>query len=84
MATKISFWEMYRELPVRTTLASVVPVLLGLAQILNGYVHGVSITRTGAFAVVMAIAAVLVTRYHLVEFYRRRLQRELYAEESAD
>jgi hypothetical protein len=78
---EISFWEMYRELPVRTTLASVVPVLLGLAQLLNGYVHGVSVTRTGTFAVVMAIAAVLVTQYHLVEFHRVRLQRELYGEE---
>ncbi|WP_135825183.1 hypothetical protein [Halorussus ruber] len=78
---EVSFWEMYRELPVRTTLASVVPVLLGFAQLWNGYVHGVSITRTGVFAVVMTFAAVLVTRYHLVEFYRRRLQRELYAEE---
>jgi hypothetical protein len=77
----ISFWEMYRELPVRTTLASVVPVVLGLAQLLNGYVHGVSVTRTGTFAVVMAIAAVLVTQYHLVEFHRVRLQRELYREE---
>ena len=78
---EISFWEMYRELPVRTTLASVVPVVLGLAQLLNGYVHGVSVTRTGTFAVGMAIAAVLVTRYHLVEFHRNRLQRELYGEE---
>jgi hypothetical protein len=78
---EISFWEMYRELPVRTTLASVVPVVLGLAQLLNGYVHGVSVTRTGTFAVVMAIAAVLVTQYHLVEFHRVRLQRELYGEE---
>ena len=78
---KVSFWEMYRELPVRTTLASVVPVLLGFAQMVDGYVHGVALTRTGVFAVVMTLAAVLVTRYHLVEFYRRRLQRELYAEE---
>lgn len=78
---EISFWEMYRELPVRTTVASVVPVLLGLAQLLNGYVHGVSVTRTGTFAVVMAIGAVLVTQYHLVEFGRIQLQREVYGED---
>jgi hypothetical protein len=78
---EISFWEMYRELPVRTTLASVVPLVLGLAQLLNGYVHGVSVTRTGTFTVGMTMAAVLVTRYHLVEFHRIRLQRELYGEE---
>jgi len=72
---------MYRELPVRTTLAGVVPMILGLAQLLNGDVHGVSVTRTGTFGVVTAIAAVLVTQYHLVEFHRVRLRRELYGEE---
>lgn len=74
----VTFWEMFRELPVRTTLASVFPVVLGLAQLLNGYVHGVSVTRTGAFAVVMTVAAVLVTRYHLVEFHLSKLQRDLF------
>ena len=81
VSNKVSFWEMYRELPVKTTLASVGPVVLGLAQLLNGYVHGVPVTRTGIFAVVMVIAAVLVTRYHLVEFRRMRLQRDLFGED---
>lgn len=76
----VSFWEMYSELPVRTTLASVGPVVLALAQLLNGYVHGVPVTHTGAFAVVMVIAAVLVTQYHLVEFRRSKLQRDLFGD----
>lgn len=76
----VSFWEMYRELPVRTTLASVGPVVLALAQLLNGYVHGVSVTKTGVFALVMIAAAVLVTKYHLVTFHRSKLQREIFGE----
>lgn len=78
VADEISFWEMYRELPIRTTLASVAPVVLGFAQLLNGYVHGVSMTKTGLFALAMGIAAVLVTQYQLVSFRRARLQRELF------
>ena len=72
-----TFWEMFRELPVRTAFASVVPVLLGGAQLLNGYVHGVPVTRTGLFAAGMVVAAVLVTQYQLVEFRRTKLQRDL-------
>lgn len=77
---EVSFWEMYSELPVRTTLASVGPVALAFAQLLNGYVHGVPVTHTGAFAAVMTAAAVLVTRYHLVEFRRSKLQRDLFGD----
>lgn len=74
----VTFTQMYRELPVRTTVASVVPILLGLGQLLNGYLHDVSVTKTGLFAVAMAIAAVLVTQYHLVEFRRKKLQRNVF------
>ncbi|USZ69964.1 hypothetical protein NGM10_16300 (plasmid) [Halorussus salilacus] len=77
---KVSFWEMFRELPGRTAVASVVPVLLGVAQLVNGYLHGVPVTHTGAFAVVMAAAAVVVTRYHLVAFHRAKLQRSVFGD----
>lgn len=77
---KVTFWEMFRELPGRTAIASFVPVLLGVAQLLNGYFHGVPLTHTGLFAVVMAAAAVLVTQYHLVAFHRTKLQRSVFGE----
>lgn len=80
VSNDVTFWEMFRELPGRTTVASFVPVVLGLAQLINGHVHDVPVTHTGAFAVVMGVAAVLVTRYHLVEFSRLKLQRELFGE----
>ncbi|WP_137286285.1 hypothetical protein [Halorussus salinisoli] len=76
-----SFWEMYRDLPVRTTVATVVPVFLGLAQLLNGYVHDVPIVEIAGFTAGMVIAAVLVTQHHLVQYHRRNLQQELFGEE---
>lgn len=79
---KVTFWEMFRELPGRTAVASFVPVLLGVAQLLNGYVHGIPLAYTGAFAVVMAAAAVLVTQYHLVAFHRAKLQRSIFGEQN--
>lgn len=72
---------MFRELPVRTTLASVVPVLLVIAQLLNGYVHGVPFIRVAGFAAGILIAAVLVTQSHLVTFQRKRLQRDLFGDD---
>lgn len=76
----VSFWEMYSELPVRTTLVSVGPVVLAVAQLANGYANGVPVTHTGAFAAVVTVAAVLVTRYHLVEFRRLKLQRDIFGD----
>lgn len=77
---KVTFWEMFRESPGRTTIASFVPPILGVAQLMNGYLHGIPTTHTAAFAAVMAIAAVLVTQYHLVEFHRMKLQRSVFGE----
>lgn len=79
-SNKGTFWEMFRESPGRTTVASFVPVVLGLAQLLNGYLHGIPTTHTAAFAVVMIVAAVLVTQYHLVTFHRTKLQRSVFGE----
>lgn len=81
VSNNVTFWEMYRELPVKTTVASFLPVILGLAQLVNGAVHDVPVAYTGAFALVMAIAAVLVTQYHLVEFHRVKLQCEVFGDE---
>ncbi|MFC4451441.1 MULTISPECIES: hypothetical protein [Halorussus] len=77
----VTFWEMFRDLPVRTTVATVVPLFLGLAQLLNGYVHGVPMVRVAGFAAGMVIAAVLVTQYQLVEYNRKELQREVFGDE---
>ncbi|WP_158059076.1 hypothetical protein [Halorussus halophilus] len=70
-----TFSEMFTAYPFRTALASFGPVMFGTAQLLNGYVNDVPITRAGLFTVVMVAAAVLVTQYHLVEFRKTRLRR---------
>ncbi|PSQ48409.1 hypothetical protein BRD15_05355 [Halobacteriales archaeon SW_6_65_15] len=81
VSDNVTFWEMYRELPVRTTIATVVPLFLGVAQLLNGVVHDVPIVRILGFTAGMVIAAVLVTQLHLVQYHRRKLQQEVLGEE---
>ena len=77
---KVTFWEMFREFPGRTTVASFVPIVLGVAQLVNGYLHGIPTTHTAVFAVVMIAAAVMVTQYHLVTFHRMKVQRSVFGE----
>lgn len=71
-----TFSEMFTAYPFRTALASFGPVLFGAAQLLNGYVHDVPMTRVALFAATMLAAAVLVTQYHLVEFRKTKLRRQ--------
>lgn len=78
-----TFWEMASESPGRTAVATVVPVLVGAAQLVNGYLHGVALTHAGLFAVVMGAAAVLATQYNLVAFRRAKLQRHAFGESGA-
>ena len=81
VSDNVTFWEMYRELPVRTTVATVVPIFLGIAQLLNGYVHDVPIVRIAGFTAGMVIAAVLVTQFHLVQYHRRKLQQDVLGDD---
>ena len=71
----VTFREMFRELPVQTSLFSFGPVLLAIAQLFNGVYYGTTLTYHALFGAVMIAFAVLVTRHHLVSFRIRRLER---------
>lgn len=65
--------EMVRHAPVRTAIFSVGPIVLGVIQVVNVYLHGGTLPLVVAFAAVMAAFSVLVTRYHAASFERMRL-----------
>ena len=65
--------RMARAFPARTGLFTVGPVCFAVLQLLNSYLHGVSLTYTAVLAVVMVAYSVLVTRYHLAAFRRAEL-----------
>ena len=80
----ITLRELFREVPIRTTLASVVPLSVGIAQLLDGVVHGVPVVRVVGFTAGMVIAAVLATQYNLVTFRREKIERELFEEDGEE
>lgn len=71
---EVTLGEMFRSLPVQSSLFSIGPVVLAIAQLANSAFNGLSVTYSGAFAVVMIGFAVLITRYHLVKFRLHKLQ----------
>jgi hypothetical protein len=73
---EVTFREMFRELPVQTSLFSFGPLALAIAQLVNGVYHGTTLTYHVLFGVVMVAFAVVVTRHHLVSFRLRRLEND--------
>jgi|GEM_PF-926803 hypothetical protein len=76
------FLRMTREFPVRTAIFSFgLPVFASL-QVVNGLVSGGSLPLIGLFAAVVVAYSVLITRYHVAVYRRKRLYRGLPEETS--
>lgn len=66
-----AFLQMAIEFPIRTSLYTFGLPVFALLQMINGFVHGGSLTFIGFFAVLAVAFSVILTRYH-VAIYRRR------------
>lgn len=62
--------------PVKSALLTLVPLALAVAQLLNGYVNGVSPAVTVGFAAVMVAFAVVATGHHAAQHRLRSLELE--------
>jgi len=51
--------------PGRALLYSVAPVVVAVAQVLNAFVHGVSVLIPSLFALSLVAFAVIATQYHV-------------------
>lgn len=71
--------RMGREFPARTGLLTVGPVVFSLLQLLNCYLHGVSLVVAGGLSSVLVAYSVVVTRYHLAAFRRAELTTSAFA-----
>lgn len=72
-----SFGKMARTYPFRTALFTLGPVVLGLAQFVNGYLNDGSLLVAATLLALMTAFAVLVTRYHLATFRIQSLTDDL-------
>lgn len=68
-----SFAHMCRAFPVRTGLFTLGPLAVAAAQLVNASVNGGSLLAVVAVAAVTCAFSLLVTRFHLAAFRRRRV-----------
>lgn len=69
-----SFASMCRTFPMRTALFTAGPLLFGVAQLLNAYVHGTGLLGPAAVTGLLLVFSLLVTQYHLASFRVTRLE----------
>lgn len=68
MTDDVTFEAMARQFPARTGVYTVGPPLVGLAQLLNSYLHDVSLLYAGLFTVLLLAFSVVITRFHLASY----------------
>ncbi|WP_254531217.1 hypothetical protein [Natrinema gelatinilyticum] len=71
---KLSFVELFRAAPAKSSLLTLAPIVLALGQLCNSYVNGVSPAIAIGFAVVMVTFAVVAMRHHAAELRIRLLE----------
>lgn len=70
-----TFIRMVREFPVRTGLFTFSLPVFALLQLLNGVIHEGSLVYIGTFVVLAIASSVLLARYQIAVYRRRRLSR---------
>lgn len=70
-----AFARMAREFPVRTCIFSFGLPAFALVQLVNGLVNGGSVAYIALFGLLAVGCSVLLTRYHVAVYRRRRVER---------
>jgi len=70
----LSFVELFRATPVKSSLLTLAPLALALGQLGNSYVNGVSPAVSVGFAAVMLVFAAVAMSHHAAEHRIRRLE----------
>lgn len=68
-----AFFRMARAFPLRTCLFSLALPAFALVQLVNGVVNGGALLYIAAFAAIAVAYSVVLTRYQIATFRRRRL-----------
>ena len=70
----LSFVELFRATPAKSSLLTLAPIALALGQLGNSYVNGVSPIVSIGFAVVMLIFSTVAMSHHAAEHRIHRLE----------
>ncbi|TMT87350.1 hypothetical protein E2L06_12450 [Haloterrigena sp. H1] len=70
----LSFVELFRATPAKSSLLTLAPLVLALGQLGNSYVNGVSPAVSIGFAAVMLVFSAVAMSHHAAEHRIRRLE----------
>ncbi|WP_139172787.1 hypothetical protein [Halopelagius longus] len=70
-----AFLEMAREFPARTAIFTFGLPVFSALQFVNGVVHDGSLPYIAAFGAVAVAFSVILTRYHVAAYRRKKLDR---------
>ena len=68
-----AFVEMAREFPLRTGIYTFGLPVFALLQLINGVVHDGPLVHIGLFGVLVVAFSVMLTRYHLAIYRRKKV-----------
>ncbi|NHN58891.1 MULTISPECIES: hypothetical protein [Halorussus] len=68
-----AFFQMVREFPVRTGIYTLGLPAFALLQLINGFVHDGSLAFIGLFAALVVAFSVVLTRYHVAVYHRKKV-----------
>lgn len=68
-----AFFEMAREFPARTAIFTFGLPAFAVLQFVNGVVHDGSLLSIGAFGAVVVAYSVVLTRWHVAAYRRKKL-----------
>lgn len=69
------FLQMASDFPVRTGLYTFGLPVFALLQLINGFVHDGSLVFIGLFAALVVAFSVVLTRYHVAIYRRKKFTR---------
>lgn len=70
----VTLAELFHTMPVRSALHTIGPLVIAVAQLVNSYVHELSLLYPALFGLVMIAFSVMITRYNMVELRTTTLE----------
>lgn len=75
---RLSRWDMVRQAPMRTFLLTVVPILIGAAQLVISMLTELSFLVSVPFAIVLVGVAIGLDQYHFARYRRITIERDVF------
>lgn len=75
---QLTIVDMFRSMPIETSLFTVIPLFLVVAQLANSIINGLSLAISIPFAVGMLAFTIVLLQYRCAHFRREQAERGLF------